>query len=220
MQEAVRNLELLRMKQHLSTHPRRHFLRLQLARHPLLSELDEAALAELIELLEVKDTHRGERLLEQGGRELRQYFVLEGLLKRIVTSPQGREMTLRFAGEGDFETCYEAWRRHDTAAHSVVCAASGCVASLSMSEWCDFLAQHPAAQQVFQDRVVALGQTLVDHAVGLLLLDASARVDAFSRRHPQLVGRLVQKDLASHLNLSAETLCRLSRRTEVRLACA
>ena len=58
------------------------------------------------------------------------------------------------------------------------------------------------------------------YAVGLLLLDASARVDAFSRRHPQLVGRLVQKDLASHLNLSAETLCRLSRRTEVRLACA
>ena len=50
------------------------------------------------------------------------------------------------------------------------------------------------------------------------MLDASQRVDAFSRRHPQLVGRLVQKDLASHLNLSAETLCRLSRRAEARLA--
>ena len=69
---------------------------------------------------------------------------------------------------------------------------------------------------MFQDRVVALGQTLVEHAVDLLLLDASARVDAFLRRYPQLVERLVQKDLASHLNLSAETLCRLSRRAEVR----
>jgi CRP-like cAMP-binding protein len=208
------------MKQHLSTHPRRHFLHLQLARHPLLAQLDDGALAELVDLLEMHDTHRGECMLEQGSRELRQFFVLEGLLKRIVTSPQGREMTLRFAGEGDFETCYEAWRRQDTVAYSVVCAASGCMASLTMSEWCAFLSRHPQAQQVFHDRVVALGQTLVDHAVGLLLLDASARVDAFSRRHPHLVGRLVQKDLASHLNLSAETLCRLSRRTEVRVACA
>jgi CRP-like cAMP-binding protein len=220
MHEAMRDLELHRMKQHLSTHPRRHFLGLQLARHPLLCELEEAALAELVELLEMHDTCRGERMLEQGSRELRQYFVLEGLLKRMVTSPQGREMTLRFAGEGDFETCYDAWRRHEAVSYSVVCAASGCVASLPMSDWCGFLARHPQAQQVFQDRVVALGQTLVDHAVGLLLLDAPSRVDAFSRRHPHLVGRLVQKDLASHLNLSAETLCRLWRRTELRQACA
>jgi CRP-like cAMP-binding protein len=204
------------MKHQLSNHPRRHFMRLQLARHPLLAELDEAALAEFAELIELHDTHRGECLLEQGSQELRQFFVLEGLVKRIVTSQQGREMTLRFAGEGDFETCYDAWRRRDAVAYSVVCAASGCVASLPMDQWCAFLGRHPQAQHVFHDRVVALGQTLVEHAVGLLLLDASARVDAFSRRHPHLVGRLVQKDLASHLNLSAETLCRLSRRPDPR----
>lgn len=206
------------MKCPLSNHPQCRFLRLQFTRHPLLAELDEAARAELCEGLVVQDAHRGECLLEQGSHELCQFFVLEGLIKRVVTSPQGREMTLRFAGEGDFETCYDAWRRHDAVAYSVVCAATGCVAGLSMGAWCDFLARHPRAQQAFHDRVVALGQTLVEHAVGLLMLDASQRVDAFSRRHPQLVGRLVQKDLASHLNLSAETLCRLSRRAEARLA--
>jgi CRP-like cAMP-binding protein len=206
------------MKPHLSMHPQRHSLRLQLMRHPLLAGLDEAAFDELAESLVIQDAHRGECLLEQGSRELRQFFVLGGLLKRTVSSPQGREMTLRFAGEGDFETCYDAWRRRDAVAYAVVCAASGCIASLSMSEWCAFLARHPLAQQAFHDRVVALGATLVDHAVGLLLLDAQARVDAFSRRQPNLVGRLVQKDLASHLNLSAETLCRLSRRADARLA--
>jgi CRP-like cAMP-binding protein len=205
------------MKCSLSNHPQCRFLRLQVTRHPLLAELDEAAREDLCEELVVQDAHRGECLLEQGSHELCHYFVLEGLVKRVVTSPQGREMTLRFAGEGDFETCYDAWRRRDAVAYSVVCAASGCVAWLSMATWCDFLARHPRAQQAFHDRVVALGQTLVEHAVGLLMLDASQRVDAFSRRHPQLVGRLVQKDLASHLNLSAETLCRLSRRAEARL---
>ncbi|HJV71453.1 Crp/Fnr family transcriptional regulator [Ideonella sp.] len=206
------------MKYLLTNHPQCHFLRLQVKRHPLLSELDDAALEELAEMLVVQDGQRGECLLEQGEHELRQYFVLEGLLKRIVTSPQGREMTLRFAGEGDFETFYDAWRRRDAAPYSVVCAARSCIASLTMSEWCTFLARHPAARQAFHDHVVALGETLVEHAVGLLLLDAPARVDAFSRQHPQLMERLVQRDLASHLNLSAETLCRLSRRAECRVA--
>ena len=206
------------MKQPLSSHPRRQYLRLLLTRHPLLSCLEDAEITELAELLVMQDVHRGECLLVQGSDEPRQFFVLEGLLKRTVSSPQGREMTLRFAGEGDFETCYDAWRRHEPVAYAVVCAGSGCVASLSMGEWSAFLARHPAAQQAFTDRVVALGQTLVDHAVGLLLLDAKARVDAFSRRQPDLLGRLVQKDLASHLNLSAETLCRLSRRADACLA--
>ena len=86
------------MKQPLSMHPLRNSLRLQLTRHPLLAELDEAAFAELAELLVIQDAHRGECLLEQGSRELRQFFVLEGLIKRTVSSLQGREMTLRFAG--------------------------------------------------------------------------------------------------------------------------
>jgi len=204
------------MKQALASHPQRHFLRLQLTRHPLLAGLDEAALAGLVELVTVHDAQRGERLLEQGSPDAQQFFVLEGLVKRIVTSAHGREMTLRFAGEGDFETCYDAWRRRVPVAYSVVSAARSRIASLPMDEWCGVLARHPDVRQAFHDRVVSLGQTLVDHAVDLLLLDATARVDAFSQRHPHLMERLVQKDLASHLNLSAETLCRLVSRATSR----
>jgi len=203
------------MKCLLLNHPQRHSIRLQLQRHPLLDGLDEEAHAELARLLTVQEAHRGEVLLEQGGRELRQFLVLEGLIKRIVSSPEGREMTLRFAGEGDMETCYDAWRRHACAPYSIVCAARACVASLPMSEWCAFIERHPRAQQVFHERIVALGAALVEHTIGLLLLDAPGRVHAFSRQHPQLVDRLAQKDLASHLNLSAETLCRLSRRCRI-----
>lgn len=201
----------------LPNHPQRNVLRLQLRRNPLLAVLDDAQFAPLAEQLVVQEAHRGECLLEQGGRELRQFFVVEGLVKRIVCSPQGREMALRFAGEGDFETCYDAWRRHDAAPYSIVCAARCVVASVSMQEWCAFMSQHAAARQVFHECIAALGESLVEHAIGLLLLDAPSRVNAFSRQHPSLVGRLMQKDLASHLNLSAETLCRLSRRAELRM---
>lgn len=206
------------MKCQLLHHPRRHLLQLLLSRHPLVAPLDNDARDELYELVVLQEGQRGERLVEQGGQELRQFFVLEGLLKRVVTSAQGREMTLRFAGEGDFETFHDARRRHLSAPYAVICAARSCVAWMPMSQWCAFLESHPAAQALFQERVVALGETMVEHAVSLLLLDAPGRFEAFQREHPQLTGRLVQKDLASHLNLSAETLSRLSRRCEVRAA--
>jgi CRP-like cAMP-binding protein len=200
------------MKSALTDHPAHHTIRLQLRRHPLFAEVDEPAFAALVQALVIQDGHRGECLLAQGDRDWRQFFVLEGLLKRVVTSPEGREVALRFTGEGDMETCYEAWRQQARAPFSVVCAARSRVAMLPMADWCGWLAQHPRAHQAYHERVVQLGADIVDHAVGLLLFDAPGRMQRFSCAHPELVERLPQKDLASHLNLSAETLCRLSRR--------
>jgi len=200
------------MKIALQNHPERHTIGLQLKRNRLLADLDDDALAELRELLFVRDGHRGECLLEQGTREPVHFFVLDGVLKRVVTSPAGREMALRFACEGDFETCYEAWRERSAVSYSVHCGARARVAWLPMSHWCAFIARHPRAQHAFRESVVQLGAQIVEHAVGLLLLDAPGRMERFTGAHPDLVERLPQKDLASHLNLSAETLCRLSRR--------
>lgn len=201
------------MQYALSEHALRNTLRLQLRSHPLLAGLGEAAHQELFECLVIEEGQRGQRLLEQGSPELRQYFVLEGLLKRVVTSAGGREMTLHFSGEGDMETCYEAWRQHSGAGFAVVCARRALVASLPMDEWCAYMRRHPAAHQAFQERLLQMGAAIVDHAVALLLLDAPSRVHQFAFRNPELVQRLPQKDLASHLNLSPETLCRLSRRS-------
>jgi hypothetical protein len=53
---------------------------------------------------------------------------------------------------------------------------------------------------------------MMGHAITLHLLDAPGRVHDFTCKHPELVDRLPQKELASHLNISAETLCRLVRR--------
>jgi CRP-like cAMP-binding protein len=199
------------MKFPLSNHPLRKTIGCQLKSHPLLAGLDEAAHAELAGLLSVHEGHRGERLLEQGSRDLHQFFVLEGLLKRVVTSAQGREMTLRFAGEGDMETGYEAWTQYTGSGFAVVCAKRSLVVSLPMGDWCRFMERHLGVQTRFHERLVQLGAAIVEHAVGLLLLDAPSRVHQFSSKHPDLADRLPHKDVASYLNLSAETFCRLTR---------
>lgn len=202
----------------LLTHPERNYIRLQLQENVLLAQLDASAHAELVALLAVFDCHRGEFLQRQGDRELRQYFVLDGLLKRIVTSNDGKEMTLRFAKERDMETSYDAWRLETPALHSVVCVTKARVACLPIVEWSAFLDRHPKAKQVFEDCVMRMTSAMMGHAVSLHMLDAPGRVHDFSFRNPELMDCLPQKELASHLNLSAETLCRLVRRTALNAA--
>ena len=41
---------------------------------------------------------------------MEQYFVIDGILKRVVSNAQGKEMILRFAAETDIDTSYAAWR--------------------------------------------------------------------------------------------------------------
>ena len=49
-------------------------------------------------------------LLSQGAHEMEQYFVIDGILKRVVASSEGKEMILRFAKEDDMDTSYAAWK--------------------------------------------------------------------------------------------------------------
>jgi cytochrome oxidase Cu insertion factor (SCO1/SenC/PrrC family) len=52
---------------------------------------------------------------------------------------------------------------------------------------------------------------IMAHTITLHLLDAPGRVHRFMRKHPELVDRIPSKELASYLNLSAETLSRLRK---------
>jgi CRP-like cAMP-binding protein len=53
------------------------------------------------------------------------------------------------------------------------------------------------------------------HTITLHLLDAPGRVKRFLRKHPELFDRIPKKELASYLNLSAETLSRLKQRGKI-----
>ena len=54
-------------------------------------------MADLERHLVISDLKKSEILLHQGDHQMEQYFVLDGILKRIVSSADAKEMILRFA---------------------------------------------------------------------------------------------------------------------------
>ena len=199
----------------LDNHAERNVIRLELRRNVVLREMDEDERRELERHLVIVDAAKGDHLLHQGVHEMEQYFVLGGILKRVVTNAEAKEMILRFADEGDMETSYAAWRLNTPTPYSIVCLTKARVAKLPMPVWVDFIARYPAIKARFEYEVMGLMSEVMAHTITLHLLDAPGRVHRFERKHPELAERIPKKELAAYLNLSAETLSRLKQRGKI-----
>ncbi|MBG9386606.1 Crp/Fnr family transcriptional regulator [Caenimonas aquaedulcis] len=199
----------------VDNHPERNVIRVQLAHNVVLKGMTAAQTMELETHLAVLDVQKGENLLNQGVHEMEQYFILDGVLKRVVTNQEGKEMILRFTDEGDFETSYAAWRLGTPTPYSIVSVTKARVAKLPMREWVGFLERHPGLKQSFEYYVMQEMSEIMAHTITLHLLDAPGRVKRFQRKHPELFDRVPKKELATYLNLSAETLSRLKQRGKI-----
>jgi CRP/FNR family transcriptional regulator, dissimilatory nitrate respiration regulator len=199
----------------IEQHPERNVIRVQLAHNVVLKGMTAAQITELEPLLVVVDCQKGESLLNQGVHEMEQYFILEGILKRVVSNREAKEMILRFAEEGQMETSYAAWRLGTPAPYSIVCVTKARVAKLPLRDWVAFIERHAGLKQVFEYEVMHGMSEIMAHTITLHLLDAPGRVKRFLRKHPELAERLPKKELASYLNLSAETLSRLKARGKI-----
>jgi len=193
----------------LANHSERNVIRLELKHNEVLKGLDEIDRERLEPFMSVFDGGKGDFLLYQGVREMEQYFIIDGILKRVVSNQEGKEMILRFADRNDMETSYAAWRLRTPTPYGIVCVTKARVVRMPLTEWAAFLDARPKAKASFELYVMRVMSEIMAHTITLHLLDAPGRVHRFVRKHPDLVDRIPQKQLASYLNLSAETLSRL-----------
>lgn len=199
----------------LAHHPERNVIRLQLKQNEILKELDDPDRAELEAHLSVFDGQKGEFLLDQGVHAMEQYFIIDGILKRVVANKEGKEMILRFAAERDMDTSYAAWRLGTPTPYGIVCVTKTRVARMPLQEWASFLESRPRAKAAFEMCVMRVMSEIMAHTITLHLLDAPGRVHRFVRKQPDLVDRIPQKELASYLNLTPETLSRLRQKGKI-----
>jgi CRP/FNR family transcriptional regulator, dissimilatory nitrate respiration regulator len=199
----------------IENHPEKNIIRVQLTQNAVLSELTSDERKELEQLLVVVDCPKGDFLLHQGVTDMEQYFVLDGILKRVVSNDQAKEMILRFSDERDMETSYAAWRLGSPTPYSIVSVTKARVAKLPLPQWVAFMDRHPSIKASFEYSVMRLMSEIMAHTITLHLLDAPGRVNRFMRKQPELFERLPKKELASYLNLSAETLSRLKQKGKI-----
>ena len=196
----------------LATHPQRNSLRLQLKQNDMLRRITASQWSELEPLLTVADYRKGDPLVRQGDEQMQQFFILDGMVKRVVSNPEGREMILRFAAETEMDTSYAAWRLRTPVPYSIAAVTKVRTVELPMPVWAEFLDHNPALKARFEYEVMKLMSEVMAHTITLHLLDAPGRLLRFKRKHPELAGRIPKKELAAYLNLTPETLSRLKQK--------
>ncbi|MDB5969313.1 MAG: hypothetical protein JWQ90_1763 [Hydrocarboniphaga sp.] len=196
-------------------HPDRNFIFRKLQQNVILKEMSEQQAAELEPHLMVFDCKKGDVLLHQGVYEMDQFFILDGILKRVVTNAEAKEMILRFAGRNDIETSYAAWRLKNQTPYSIVSVTKARIVKLPLPEWVNFVDKHPALKQTFEHEVTRVMSDIMAHTITLHLLHAPGRVHRFMRKHADLFECIPKKELASYLNISAETLSRLKHQGKI-----
>lgn len=196
----------------LVTHSQRNTIRLQLRQNLLLRDMTQGQWEELEPMLSVADYRKGDLLVRQGDFEMEQFFILDGMLKRVVSNAEGREMILRFAAESEMDTSYAAWCLRTPTPYSIVAVTKVRTAMLGMAQWAEFLERHADIKSRFEYEVMKLMSEVMAHTITLHLLDAPGRLSRFQRKHPELAGRIPKKELAAYLNLTPETLSRLKQK--------
>lgn len=199
----------------VENHPEKNVIRVQLRQNIVLNDITEDEWAELEPQLTIVDCQKGEFLLHQGVHEMEQYFILDGILKRVVTNQQAKEMILRFSDERNMETSYAASRLKTPTPYSIISVTKARVAKLPLQQWIAFIDNHPHVKQAFEHNVMHLMSDIMAHTITLHLLDAPGRVQRFVRKHPEIFDRIPKKELASYLNLSPETLSRLKHQGKI-----
>jgi CRP/FNR family transcriptional regulator, dissimilatory nitrate respiration regulator len=199
----------------LALHPEAKIIRIQLRQNRVLKHVEPAQWRDLEPLLDIVDYPKGGLLEHQGDWSMEQYFIIGGVLKRVVSNAHGKEMILRFAAESDIDTSYAAWRLKTPIPYSIRAVTKVRVAKLSMPHWVQFIERHAAIKNAFEFEIMKLMSEVMAHTITLHLLDAPGRVRRFVRKHADLGDRLPKKELALYLNLSPETLSRLKRHGKI-----
>lgn len=68
----------------LASRPQRNTIKLQLTQNLILREMEASAFADLERELKVAEFRKGESLVRQGTTNMEQFFILDGILKRVA----------------------------------------------------------------------------------------------------------------------------------------
>jgi CRP-like cAMP-binding protein len=139
------------------------------------------------------------------------FFVLNGVLRIMVTNEKGNEVTHYFLKEHQFCTILNSFNNHVTAHESICAACHVQVLSITKADLWTLYTRVPYLKAIID---TITNQTLLEKIQirnAYLGQDSATRYQQFLRRQADIATRVPLSDVASYLGITPQSLSRIRK---------
>ena len=176
-----------------------------------ISPLSETSFKSLSELLAFESYPKGTVFIERGKRNTCEYFVLSGICKSFLISPEGDEITLSFFVDQSILSPHTTRINQQFSLLNFKALNTIELASVNASRFeqlmVDNLEIRNWANQVLRNELIQM----VNKEIGLAALTAKERLIEFRKQFPNLENLIPHPDIASYLGITNISLSRLRK---------
>lgn len=185
--------------------------------HPLydfflkIADLPESEWNAFAPVVKKLSFERGQFYLRAGEDPNEVGLVYKGLFKRFYTLADGKEHNQLFSAENEWIGSYSAAIRGSKSPASVQAIEDSVVYSFPVNDLRERFRNHIAWERLGRVCVEALYMDREQHEFELLMLSAKDRVQSIISRNPEVTKRLANKDLATYIGITPESLSRIKK---------
>ncbi|WP_294547890.1 Crp/Fnr family transcriptional regulator [uncultured Pseudoflavonifractor sp.] len=171
---------------------------------------DETLVQEALRVSETRVLRKGEYLIRQGNVPAHVYFLMQGIVRGVLSDVNGKEITdcLVFKCGAPVMPSSDITQ----AAPIDIQTLSECeVVRIAVSEINRLLRTYPALEELYRQLIVESARTHWELKIAIYQYNAMERYQWFQQVYPGLSEKISNKYIASFLNMTPVTLSRLKQ---------
>ncbi len=180
-----------------------HLILSNVSRFIALSEEEEKC---FVRSFEIQFVPKRTKILEQGSLCQNLYFVASGSLRAYHLNADGKECTVMFAIEDWWITDMDAFINSKAASLTLEALEDSHLYAISLNTLNDLLASKPQLEKYFRilfQRAYVREQRRVLDSISLAVEERFAN---FTKKYPNIIKKVTQKQIASYLGVTPEFL--------------
>lgn len=176
-----------------------------------VSPVSEVSLDLISDLISLEVYEKGDVFIDSGKKNIKEYFVFEGVCRSFLLSPEGKEVTISYFLEGSVLSPNKTRTANQISHLNFQALTKLTVASLNADKFEQLMINHMDIREfgnmVLQHELLAK----VEKEIALASLDAKERLLLFRKKYHFLENLISHVDIASYLGITNISLSRLRR---------